>query len=104
VCFSLFANGFRGEIGRGGRYLVGEAFEPAVGFSVYIDPLLRSLPALQPVAKILIPQNIPLQKQDELITQGWRIVLHLENTPVTAATAVAQGCAAWYDGNAIQKL
>ncbi len=103
VCFSLFANGFRGEIGRGGRYVVGEAREPAVGFSVYIDPLLRSLPALQPVVKILIPQNLPLQKQDELIAQGWRLARHLQETPLSAATAVAQGCAAWYDGNAIQK-
>jgi len=104
VCFSLFANRFRGEIGRGGRYTVGDMCEPAVGFSVYIDPLLRSLPPLQPVAKILTPQNLPLQKQDELIAQGWRIVLHLENTPVTAATAVAQGCAAWYDGVVVHKI
>ena len=104
VCFSLFANGFRGEIGRGGRYLVGEAFEPAVGFSVYIDPLLRSLPPLKPVAKILVPRDTSTPKQQDLIAQGWRIVLHLENTPVTAATAVAQGCAAWYDGVVAHKI
>jgi ATP phosphoribosyltransferase regulatory subunit len=104
VCFSLFANGFRGEIGRGGRYTVGDACEPAVGFSVYIDPLLRSLPPLQPVAKILVPRDTSTPKQQDLIAQGWRIVLHLENTPITAATAVAQGCAAWYDGDVVHKI
>jgi ATP phosphoribosyltransferase regulatory subunit len=104
VCFSLFATGFRGEIGRGGRYTVGDTFEPAVGFSVYIDPLLRSLPPLQPAGKILIPRDVPSQKQQELIAQGWRLARHLEDTPLNAATALRQGCVAWYDGGRVASM
>lgn len=51
VSFTLFAREVRGELGRGGRYDAGFASgtyfassEPAVGFTVYMDSVCRSLP------------------------------------------------------------
>ena len=45
IGFSLFVRGVRGELGRGGRYLVGgaEDSEPATGFSLYLDSLMRGV-------------------------------------------------------------
>ena len=45
TCFSLFRSGVRGELGRGGRYLVaGNQAEPAFGFTLYMETLRRALP------------------------------------------------------------
>jgi ATP phosphoribosyltransferase regulatory subunit len=43
--FTLFAKGARGELGRGGRYNVSQTGETATGFTLYMDSILRVVPA-----------------------------------------------------------
>ncbi|MGB1148736.1 MAG: ATP phosphoribosyltransferase regulatory subunit [Alphaproteobacteria bacterium] len=43
LSFVLYAKGIRGELGRGGLYPAGE--EQAAGFTLYMDTILRALPA-----------------------------------------------------------
>lgn len=43
IAFTVFANGVRGEIARGGRYTT-DAGETAVGATVYLDAVVRGLP------------------------------------------------------------
>ena len=43
LSFVLYAKGIRGELGRGGLYPAGD--EQAAGFTLYMDTILRSLPA-----------------------------------------------------------
>ena len=46
-----------GELGRGGRYQAGDpaAPEPATGFTLYTDTILRTLPAPPPRRRVLVP-------------------------------------------------
>ena len=43
--FTLYAEGVRGTLGRGGTYRIGGSDEPATGFTLYIDPLVDALEA-----------------------------------------------------------
>ncbi|MFL9840283.1 ATP phosphoribosyltransferase regulatory subunit [Sphingomonas sp. ST-64] len=90
IGFSLFARGVRGEIGRGGSYSVlgvaGE--EPAVGFSLYADPLLDAglVPAER--RRLFLPFGTGAETAASLRTQGWVAVAALDE----ADSAEAQLC------------
>src|SRR5437588_3326879 len=65
IAFTFFARvgpelGPLGELGRGGRYQAGdpEDPEPATGFTLYTDTILRTLPAPPPRRRILVPLDI----------------------------------------------
>lgn len=95
VSFTLFAAGVRGELGRGGRYdAQGEA---ASGASVYMDTLLRALPAPGAVSRVYLPLGTPLDVGRGLRAQGWQTVAALEGSVDPAArdlntAARRQGC------------
>jgi ATP phosphoribosyltransferase regulatory subunit len=61
LSFTLFARGARRELGRGGRYRVGgEAGgelrgEPAVGFSLFADAILKAAPVKPAAPRIYLP-------------------------------------------------
>src|SRR5437588_63890 len=65
IAFTFFARvgpelGPLGELGRGGRYQAGdpEDPEPATGFTLYTDTILRTLPAPPPRRRVLVPPDI----------------------------------------------
>ncbi len=41
--FTLFSSDIRGEVGRGGRYMLGDSGESAAGFTLYMDTLRQGL-------------------------------------------------------------
>ena len=62
ISFTFFARvdperGPLGELGRGGRYQAGDpaAPEPATGFTLYTDTILRTLPEATPRRRVLVP-------------------------------------------------
>src|SRR5206468_6148895 len=62
ISFTFFARigpelGPLGELGRGGRYEAGlpSAPEPATGFTLYTDTILRTLPPPPPRRRVLVP-------------------------------------------------
>lgn len=79
--FSLFADGLSGEIGRGGTYTVlhdDAREEPAVGFSIYPDPLLDILGREEPGRRIFLPLGHDTAKAQELRGDGWVTVAALD--------------------------
>ena len=54
VCCTVYAIGHNEELGRGGRYLCGDA-EPATGLTIYPDAVLRAAPQRTPLTRIYIP-------------------------------------------------
>ena len=58
LSFTLFAEGVRGELGRGGRYLSTGSGEEATGVSLYLDSVLRAVPAAISVDKLFLPFGI----------------------------------------------
>jgi ATP phosphoribosyltransferase regulatory subunit len=78
--FSIFAAGVRGEIGRGGSYMVmgdgGE--EPAVGFSLYIDPIVEAGVGTVERRRVFVPLDGDLTAAARLRAEGWVTVAALE--------------------------
>src|SRR5262249_49348827 len=54
VSFTIFAPGRHEELGRGGRYVCGEA-EPATGLTLYPDAVLRAAPPRVARQRLYVP-------------------------------------------------
>ncbi len=90
VSLSVFAPGRHEELGRGGRYVCGEA-EPATGVTLYPDAVLRALP--RPVARprLYLPPGTDPARAAALRAAGFATVAGLDPADPMAA-ARAQAC------------
>jgi ATP phosphoribosyltransferase regulatory subunit len=84
ISFTFFARlgpelGPLGELGRGGRYQAGApaAPEPATGFTLYTDTILRTLPAPPPRRRLLVPPGGDPARARALRAEGWITVAAL---------------------------
>ena len=84
ISFTFFARvgpelGPLGELGRGGRYQAGapSAPEPATGFTLYTDTILRTLPAPPPRRRVLVPPDTDPARARALRAEGWITVAAL---------------------------
>jgi ATP phosphoribosyltransferase regulatory subunit len=96
LCFTLFARRVRGEIGRGGRYLAGEALAPgngesATGFTLYMDSIMRALPEAEAMKRLFLPFGTPPTAAKSWRDKGWITVAGLESGN-PAAEAKRLGC------------
>ncbi len=106
VAFTFFSRGERGEIGAGGRYVASlngaGAGEPATGFTLYIDTILRILPVPVSPPRVFVPDGAPAGDADRLRGEGWVTVAGLEPVSDDAAEARRLGCShVLRDGKAI---
>lgn len=58
VCMTLFAPGRQAELGRGGRYICGDA-EPATGITLYPDTITRLAPPPALRQRLYLPHGTP---------------------------------------------
>lgn len=89
--FSLFADGLTGEVGRGGAYTILHADrreEPAVGFSIYPDPLIERVAGHAPARRLFVPLDADPAVAARLREAGWVTVAALG----PCCEAVALGC------------
>jgi ATP phosphoribosyltransferase regulatory subunit len=84
ISFTFFARvgpelGPLGELGRGGRYQAGppSAPEPATGFTLYTDTVLRTLSAPPPRRRVLVPPDADPTCARALRAEGWITVAAL---------------------------
>jgi ATP phosphoribosyltransferase regulatory subunit len=84
ISFSFFTRvgperGPLGELGRGGRYQAGAPAspEPATGFTLYTDTILRTLPAPPPRRRVLVPLEADRARARALRAEGWITVAAL---------------------------
>ena len=106
IGFSLFAKGIRGEVGRGGAYVIrkpdgGE--EPAVGFSLYLDGLVEAGQGVEVMPRLFLARGTDAADMVRLRGEGWAIVRALDDTD-TAEAARAQRCSHYWDGRKIQMV
>ncbi len=98
IGFSLFVTGVRGELGRGGRYPVGgtqdkEAnSEPATGFSLYLDSLMRAVPKMAELKYVYCPFGISLTDLNTIRQDGYRTICGLEPVEDDLAEAKRLNC------------
>lgn len=82
--FTLYAEGVRGSLGRGGSYAIlgpeGGPDEPAIGFSLYPDPLIDALALGEPPRDALfLPLGHDAGAAARLRAVGWRTVAALDD-------------------------
>ena len=97
VTFTLFCEGIRGELGCGGRYRVTlsdklDAGEPATGFTLYVDTLLRALPRPVKTDRVYLPFDSVAGTADQLRAQGWIVVQALDAGTGAVEDARRLGC------------
>jgi ATP phosphoribosyltransferase regulatory subunit len=103
--FTIYAEGVAGALGRGGTYriLAREAGqdEPAIGFSLYPDPLIDALAAIETRRDTLfLPLGHDAEAAARLRTIGWRTLAALSDTD----DARALGCSHRLDGGEASPL
>ena len=87
--FTIYAEGARGALGRGGSYSILGRDEPAIGFSLYPDPLIDALAAAEaPRDTLFLPPGHDPAAAARLRAIGWRTVAALSN----GDDASALGC------------
>lgn len=115
LSFTLFAPGVRGELGRGGRYAAARglgavpgaeepAEEPATGFTLYMDTVLRALPAPRRARRVYLPYGSDPARANGLRAAGWITVAGLEPSAEPRAEARRLDCGHLLDGEALREL
>ncbi len=105
--FTLFAAGVRGELGRGGRYdMVGPdgGTEEAVGFTLYVDSLLRALPQPARPDFVFLPFGTDPAEGAALRAEGLRTVAGLAPVEDPRIEAKRLGCSHLYAGGTVVPL
>ena len=93
--FTLYAEGVRGTLGRGGTYRIHGTEEVATGFSLYPEELVEAVKAGEPRRQALfLPLGHDAAAAAQLRSQGWRTVAALSETD----DAAALGCSHWLEG------
>lgn len=98
--FTLYAEGVRGALGRGGTYMIRGSDEPATGFSLYLDPLVEALEAPGPRDCLYLPLGHDRTAAASLRSEGWRTVTALAD----GEDPVALGCTHVLEGGVATKL
>lgn len=93
--FTLYADGVRGAVGRGGTYQIGGSDEPATGFSLFIDNLASALEDAPKADTLYLPLGHDRESAKRLRAIGWRTVAQIGE----GEDPVALGCTHRLDGN-----
>jgi ATP phosphoribosyltransferase regulatory subunit len=104
LSFSVFAKGVRGEMGRGGRYHVNGSRDPATGFSLFLDSVLRALPAPAREERLYLPHGTPPEDGTARREEGWVTVAGLAPEGDADAEAGRLGCTHILRGGEVVEL
>ncbi len=91
LCFSIYAPGSHEELGRGGRYVSGEA-EPAAGLTLLADAILRVAPARPVPRRVFVPCGSDPAQAQALRAQGFVTVAGLADGADAATEAARLLC------------
>ena len=98
VSFTLFAVSARGEVGSGGRYQT-TGGEPATGFTLFTDRVLRASPDADQTPVVFVPFEAPVNAAADLRGEGRIVIKGLLAANDDAEEARRLGCAyLWRDG------
>jgi ATP phosphoribosyltransferase regulatory subunit len=76
--FTIYAEGVRGALGRGGTYRIGGSDEVATGFSLYPEELVEAVKAAEPGRRtVFLPLGHDARAAQRLRAEGWRTIAAL---------------------------
>lgn len=91
VCVTVYVPGRTQELGRGGRYVCGEA-EPATGLTLYPDLILRVAPAAAPRVRVFVPAGSDQRAAAALRERGHATLAAVDPVDDPAAEARRLNC------------
>ena len=91
ISVSIFAPGRHEVLGRGGRYICGDA-EPAAGLTLYPDTILRVAPKREARTRVFIPAGASQARAASLRRQGYATVAGLGPGGDEGVDGLASGC------------
>ena len=109
VGFTLFAPRVRGELGRGGRYLADEPSgdgpgEPATGFTLFMDSVMRGVPPDGETRRLYLPLGTRRDEAERLRSEGWVTVAGLAADDDPAAEGRRLNCTHYLSGGDVVAL
>lgn len=103
VSFTIFTPSVHSEIGRGGRYELNTG-EAATGFTLFMDALVRALPAPTPEPLVYVPFGTPSEASADLRRKGWRTVQAVSASEEELAEARHLGCSHIFQDGAVGEI
>jgi ATP phosphoribosyltransferase regulatory subunit len=103
VCITVYAAGRHEELGRGGRYICGDA-EPATGLTLYPDALLRAAPARPVRDRVFVPAGADPLAAQALRRAGYATLAALTDAASGEAEARRLTCTHWLSPAGLMKL
>ncbi|MEO0411954.1 MAG: ATP phosphoribosyltransferase regulatory subunit [Pseudomonadota bacterium] len=103
---SVFSSGTRGELGKGGAYVLSGpgTQEAAQGFTFYPDVFADKAPLSAPRQKICVPSKVETHEILALQTEGYVVVRALDANETLEDQAAQMGCQALYKDGAVTAL
>lgn len=98
--FTLYAEGLRAAIGRGGTYRIGGTDEPATGFTLYLNALAEIAPEPEARPLVYLTEGHDNTKAADLRANGWRTKAQLSE----GEDARALGCSHVLQGSSLEEL
>lgn len=103
ISMTIFATGQQMELGRGGRYLCGDA-EPATGITLYPDQITRLAPSVPLRPRLYLPHDTSQADAAKARSAGYATVPGLAPHTAPEAEARRLGCTHIFLNNAITAL
>ena len=103
VSLTIYAPGRHEELGRGGRYICGEA-EPATGLTLFPEAVLRAAPPRSAKRRVFVPFSSDPADSAALRAQGYATVTGLEPQADDAAEARRLHCNQMLKGGSLVAL
>ncbi len=91
MCTTVFAPGRQAELGRGGRYLSGDA-EPATGITLYPDTIVLVAPPPKLRPRLYLPHGTTLNKAEDCRKRGFATIAGLGPETSYVGEAARLGC------------
>jgi len=106
VTFAFFSKSSRGELGRGGRYQTdfGRTVEQATGLTLFMDTILRALPASKNKDIVLLAPQTGHDEAVKLRSEGWITIQQLDDKAKPEAEAKRLGCSHVFSNAKITKI
>ncbi|NDF11840.1 MAG: ATP phosphoribosyltransferase regulatory subunit [Proteobacteria bacterium] len=105
ISFALFSSANTNELGRGGRYLIRASGgdEPATGFTIILNNVLRILPKAKETDSVYAPIGTPAKDIAALRRKGTKVVQGFASAnPRTEAKRL--GCSSYLDKGKLLKI
>jgi len=103
ISFALFADGARGELGRGGRYSLAGG-ESAIGFTIYLDSLMGVVPETILARRLYLPFGTPVDQARKFREDGWTTIQGLGEAVEPEVEARSLACERILRGDKLEKV